>query len=275
MPFERISKGIKKTTKKSANSLYFIFKNHKLLIKKDKEGNHVIPSANNFKEINLKPEELLYIGNYEGQDCFSGELDDEEELTDNLLPFELRETYSLIALEFFRIAGYAFGVMTWNRNSRYCKRCGSKLENMKEELAKICPECKLITYPVICPAVIVAVTKNDTILLARAKRFRGNLYSVLAGFVEIGENIEYCIQREVKEEVGIEIKNIKYFGSQSWPFPNSLMIAFTAEYNKGEISIDKEEILDAGWFKADKLPLIPEKPSIARDLIDWFISNKS
>ena len=135
-------------------------------------------------------------------------------------------------------------------------------------------KCKLIKYPVIAPAIIVAVTKNDMILLARARRFRGDLYSVLAGFVEGGENLENCVKREIREEVGIEVKNIKYFGSQPWPFPNSLMVAFTAEYSKGEICIDQEELLDAGWYKTDKLPLIPEKPSIARDLIDWFIASQ-
>lgn len=275
MPFERFSKGIKKPEKRTVNSLYFIFKNNKLLIDKNKKGQYRIPSADNLKELNLKPEELIYIGKFEEQDCFSGELGDRRKLTDNILPFELRKIYSLIGLEFFQIAGYAFGVMDWHKNSGYCGRCGDKLENMEEELAKICPKCKSIKYPVISPAVIVAVTKDDMILLARARRFHGNLHSVLAGFVEIGEALEQCVKREVREEVGIEVKNIKYFGSQHWPFPNSLMIAFTAEYSKGEICIDQEELLDSDWYKADKLPLIPEKPSIARHLIDWFIANNS
>jgi NAD+ diphosphatase len=275
MPFEKFSKGIQIPDKKSKNSLYFIFKNDKLLLSKNKKGEHCVPSVQDFKELNLKPEELIYLGRYEEQDCFSGELEDKEKLTKNLAPFELRKTYSSIGLDFFQIAGYAFQIITWNKNSRYCGSCGSKVEDMKEERAKICPQCNLINFPSISPAVIVAVTKEDTILLARARRFRGNLCSVLAGFVEVGENLEECIQREVKEEVGIEVKNIKYFGSQPWPFPNSLMIAFTAEYKKGEISIDKEEILDAGWFKADELPSTPKKPSIAKDLIDWFIENNS
>jgi NAD+ diphosphatase len=275
MPFERFPKGIGKPEKRTVNSLYFIFKNNKLLINKNKKGQYSILSANNLKETNLKPEELVYIGKFEEQDCFSGELGDKKKLADNIFPFDLRKTYSLIGLEFFQIAGYAFGVMDWNKNSHYCGRCGGKLENMEEELAKICSKCKSIKYPVISPAVIVAVTKDDMILLARARRFHGNIYSVLAGFVEVGEALEHCVKREVREEVGIEVKNITYFGSQPWPFPNSLMIAFTAEYNEGEIYTDRKEILDAGWYKADKLPVIPEKPSIARDLIDWFIAKNS
>jgi NAD+ diphosphatase len=275
MPFERFSKGIKKPKRESVNSIYFIFKNNKLLINKNKKGQYSIPSGKTLKEINLKLEELIYVGKYEGQDCFSGELRDKRKLADNIFPFDLRKTYSLIGLEFFQIAGYAFHITNWDKNSRFCGKCGSKLEKMEEELAKICPKCKLIKYPVISPAVIVAVTKDDMILLARANRFYGELYSVLAGFVEVGETLEHCVKREIREEVGIEVKNIRYFGSQPWPFPNSLMVAFTAEYSKGEICIDQEELLDAGWYKADKLPIIPEKLSISRDLIDWFIAKNS
>ncbi|MFH1481427.1 MAG: NAD(+) diphosphatase, partial [Pseudomonadota bacterium] len=125
-------------------------------------------------------------------------------------------------------------------------------------------------YPRLSPAIIVAVLKNDQILLAHSQRFPGQFYSVLAGFVEPGETLEECVQREVHEEVGITVKNIRYFGSQPWPFPDSLMIAFTAEYAGGEIRIDKSELTDAGWFSADHLPAVPSRISIARQLIDWF-----
>ncbi len=275
MSFEKFSKGIKIPEKENSDSLYFVFENYKLLIYKESKDKYFIPSAKDFQELKLKPKELMYLGRYREKDCFSGELDEKEELTKNMIPFQLRKTYSLLPLEFFQIACYAFQIITWNKNSRYCERCGSSVEDMEEERAKICPRCKLVRYPTISPAIIVAIIKDNMILLARAKRFNKNLYSVLAGFVEVGEDLEHCIKREVKEEVGIEIKNIKYFGSQPWPFPNSLMIAFTAEYKKGKISVDREEILDADWFKANELPDVPEKPSIARELIDWFVSNKS
>ena len=121
------------------------------------------------------------------------------------------------------------------------------------------------------PAVIVAVIKGNQILLAHSKRFPAKFYSVLAGFVEPGETLEECIHREILEEVGVTVKNIRYFGSQPWPFPNSLMVAFTADYAGGKISIDGNEIMDAGWFTADNLPPIPAKISIARRLIDWFV----
>jgi NAD+ diphosphatase len=275
MPFEKSSKGIKSKEKESKHSLYFIFKKDKSLLYRNKECEYVIPSAENFKKLKAKPEKLIFIGKYNEKNCFAGELKNRVKNKNNIVFCELRKTYDLIGPELFHIAGYAFQINNWDKNSRYCGRCGRKTEDMEEERAKICPKCNLITYPTISPAVIVAVVKTDTILLARARRFRGNLYSVLAGFVEAGENIEECIQREIKEEVGIEVKNIKYFGSQPWPFPNSLMIAFTAEYDKGEISLDEKEIAAAGWFKADKLPKIPGKPSIAKDLIDWFTTKNS
>ena len=142
-----------------------------------------------------------------------------------------------------------------------------------DERAKICLKCGLINYPRISPAIIVAVVKKNQILLARSERFPTGFYSVLAGFVEPGETFEDCVKREVKEEVGLDVKNIRYFGSQPWPFPDSLMVGFTADYDGGKILIDKTEIKDAGWFTAHDLPQIPGKISIARRLIDWFVQN--
>lgn len=123
-------------------------------------------------------------------------------------------------------------------------------------------------HPRISPAIIVAITRGREILLAKGINFQGDFYSVLAGFVEPGETFEECVQREVGEEVGLKVKNIKYFGSQPWPFPDSLMVGFTAEYASGNINIDEKEILDAEWFTAEQLPLIPGVGSIARRLID-------
>jgi NAD+ diphosphatase len=171
------------------------------------------------------------------------------------------------------IAGRANQLVQWNRSHQYCGACGHPTENTSEERAKICPGCGLINYPRISPAVIVAVLKDNQILLANNKRFKTGYYSVLAGFVEPGENLEECVQREVFEEVGITLKNIRYFGSQPWPFPNSLMVAFTAEYAAGEINVSRSEIADAAWFSADSLPSIPPGFTIARQLIDWYLQH--
>ena len=135
----------------------------------------------------------------------------------------------------------------------------------------MCTKCGAVTYPVICPAIIVAITKGDEILLAHNKNFEDNIYSIIAGFVDAGEDLESTVKREVFEEVGIKIKNIKYYGNQTWAFPNSLMIGFFAEYESGEIKVDGKEILDAAWFKKDNLPNLPKKMTIARKMIDSFI----
>ena len=147
------------------------------------------------------------------------------------------------------------------------------------ERAKKCPNCGLITYPRISPAIIVRVDRVidgvPHLLLARNGRWRSGWYSVLAGFVEPGETLEECVHREVFEEVGIRLKNVSYFGSQPWPFPNSLMLAFTAEYASGNIVLEEEEIEDANWFTVETLPNLPSRMSIARRLVDDFVERHS
>jgi NAD+ diphosphatase len=187
----------------------------------------------------------------------------------------VRLTYELLGEEMFKLACRAIHILLWDQNSQFCGRCGSPARMDTLERAKVCSDCGLRSYPRISPATITAVKRGNQILLARAKRFPAELYSVIAGFVEPGETLEECVKREIMEETGIHVKNVRYFGSQPWPFPDSLMIAFTADYEGGEIMIDKNEIMDAGWFAADALPRIPESLSIARRLIDQFIKNNS
>ena len=134
-----------------------------------------------------------------------------------------------------------------------------------------CPACKLHVYPRIAPAVIVLVRRGDEALLARGARFPMPFFSTLAGFAEVGESLEETLAREVREEVGVEVSRIRYFGSQPWPFPHSLMIGFRAAWSSGDIAIDPNEIVDAGWFRRDDLPPIPPGISIARALIDAWL----
>ena len=187
----------------------------------------------------------------------------------------LRALFGLIDEDLVWAAGTANQMIHWHQTHRYCGKCGHPTKTKPDERAKICPKCGLINYPRISPAVIVAVLKDNAILLARSHRFPLPFYSVLAGFVEPGETLEECVQRELMEEVGILVKNIRYFGSQPWPFPNSLMVAFTAQYADGEIRVDKSELLDAGWYTVQDLPLLPSSLSIARQLITWFVENHS
>ncbi|MFX0210211.1 MAG: NAD(+) diphosphatase [Candidatus Hodarchaeota archaeon] len=192
---------------------------------------------------------------------------------ENMEFLSLRRLYGLLSDYLLWIGGRAFQLMNWDRSTQYCGRCGTLTQINLEERVKVCPQCDLLNFPRISPAIICGVLKKDKILLANGARFPSNIFSVLAGFVEPGETLEECVRREVKEEVGIEVKNIRYFGSQAWPFPDSLMIGFLADYAKGTITIDKTEINEAGWFTADNLPPIPGKISIARRIIDWFTKN--
>ena len=186
----------------------------------------------------------------------------------------LRSLFDGISYAFFALAARALEVVEWDESHRFCGRCGAATHLKSGERARECPACGSLSYPRISPAVIVAVTRGDRILLARAARFPPGLYSVLAGYVEPGETLEECVHREVREETGIEVANLRYFASQPWPFPHSLMIAFTADHAAGEIVVDGAELKDAGWYTAHSLPQIPGRMTVARRLIDWFLEGR-
>lgn len=174
----------------------------------------------------------------------------------------------------FRMLAFAEQVGTWRSNHRFCGRCGSPTQQVAGERCMRCPECGLDSYARISPSMIVLVTRGDEILLARSPRFVAGVYSTLAGFVEPGESAEECVAREVREEVGIEVHNLHYLGSQGWPFPHSLMLGFHAEYAGGEIVPQADEIEDAAWFSIDNLPPLPMQRSIARYLIDLYVARR-
>lgn len=163
----------------------------------------------------------------------------------------------------------------WNRRTTFCGVCGRETDYDSSDNCKVCPCCNERFYPAQFPAVIVSIVKDDKILLVHNRGFSGEMYSVIAGFVDLGESLEECVRRDIREEVGLEVKNIRYFSSQNWGFTSSLMIAFTAEYESGEIKIDDVEIDDAAWFSRDNLPEIPPDISVARTLIDNFIKKPS
>jgi len=260
-------------SEQSEPAWWFVFKNDALLVKLSEDAAY-IPCVTNPEQLFLKPIRTQYLGTLEGAHCYSAEIDEQDDLIPDGMSFRrLRSLYEALPEEMFWLAGRAFQIMDWDRTHQYCGKCGHPTQSADEERAKVCPECGLTNYPQIAPAIIVAVVKNRQLLLAHAKRFPKGLYSVIAGFVEPGEKFEDCVRREVKEETGIEVKDIRYFNNQPWPFPNSLMVAFTAKYAGGEIRADEVEITDAGWFTADNFPLGPTKISIARKLIDWFVEN--
>ena len=207
--------------------------------------------------------------------CIAAEVDEKANVPDGMAFAGLRQLFNRLPTDHLWLAGRAVQIIDWDRTHLFCSRCATPNEILAYERAKKCPNCGLITYPRISPAIIVRVDRLidgiPHLLLARNGRWRRNWYSVLAGFVEPGETLEQCVHREVFEETGIRLKNVRYFGSQPWPFPNSLMVGFTAEYASGDIVLEEEELEDANWFTADNLPNLPSSMSIARRLVDDFI----
>ena len=253
-----------------ATALWFIYARGKLLVK-IRNDTCSIPETADLAEYHTAVIHKQYLGTLDNRPCYAAEIDSEALKQTGLEFRDLRSLFGKLDENLIWVAGRANQLVNWNQIHQYCGSCGEPTEFKTDERAKICPQCGLTNYPRLSPAVIVAVLKNDRILLGRNKRFKLPFYSVLAGFVEPGETLEACVQREIREEVGITVKNIRYFGSQPWPFPDSLMIAFIADYASGSICLDGSEIMDAAWFKKDNLPKIPPRISIARQLIEWFI----
>jgi NAD+ diphosphatase len=221
------------------------------------------------------PTEALFVGTVDGRHCWTVDLPD----GDGRLPGPEARFTDLMALfgsvdeTTWLAAGRAVQLVEWARTHRFCGRCGTETEEALGERARRCPRCALLAFPRLAPAVITLVERDDgRALLARNARWPGRMYSCLAGFVEPGETMEEAVRREVKEEVGIEIGDLSYHSSQPWPFPHSLMLGFEARYLRGEIGCDGEEIADAQWFLPEELPDLPGPVSIARRLIDAWVT---
>jgi NAD+ diphosphatase len=252
---------------------WFAFAGNRMLVLED-DDRAGLPCLVDPTTVELHCARKHYLGVLGGRDCYAIELATYCVVPEGMALYGLRGLYGRLNDDLFSIAGRAIQVLDWDRTHQFCGRCGEPTVHHPTERAKQCPRCGLTNYPRLSPAVIVLVRRDDRILLARSQRFVGGFYSTLAGFVEPGESLEDTVRREIKEEVGIEVKDIRYFGSQPWPFPNSLMIGFTAWWATGEINIDNHEIQDAGWFHRDDLPRLPGKLSIARHLIDSYLDEK-
>lgn len=262
-----------KTDNTNNKKYYFIYIDKKILMINDNDSIK-IPTEEHIDFIKNELQNVHYIGSYNDIDCYTA-LYNKEIKNKNIKTLSLREFASLYNQELFSIAGMASQILDWDINHKFCGKCGHETIILENERARKCEKCGLINYPRISPAIIVAVIKDNKILLAHNKTFKNNMYSVLAGFLESGETLENCVKREVFEEVGIKIKNIKYFGSQPWPFPNSIMLGFFAKYDSGDINVDGEEIEHANWYDIDNLPdEIPTNISISRQLIDHFINSQ-
>jgi len=262
--------GIKPPKERSGAVWWWVFRESALLVQETESG-AALPHIADVATLVMTPIHTQYLGTLGGDDCFVVEVDKATEPPDGMRFEGLRALYQRLPDDLFFLAGRAIQIIAWDRTHQFCGRCGTRTVYHKVDRATECPNCGLINYPRIAPAVIVAVERGDELLLARNANFPAAFFSVLAGFVEAGESLEETVRRELREEVSIEVKEITYFGSQSWPFPNSLMVGFTATYAGGEICVDPREVAEAAWFRHDTLPRVPPGLSIARKLIDAFI----
>ncbi len=253
-----------------AGAFWFVFLRQKLLVSMNADT-ATIPFGEGLDRWGLAGLRQQYLGTLRGFSCHGVEVGDKTPAPPGMAFVALRSLYGILEEGPFKAAMTAMHLVEWNRTSLFCGRCGARTEAAGEERAKKCTECGALSFPRISPAVIVLIERGEQVLLARASRFPESMHSVLAGFVEPGESLEETVSREIKEETGILVEDVRYFGSQPWPFPDSLMVGFTARYASGEIRIDGKEIVEARWFGVDDLPEIPGKISIARKLIDWFI----
>ena len=249
-------------------ALWFVYLGNQILVARDERGAHV-PAARDLRQLGLKTLREQYLGSLAGQHCFAAEVDDSSPLPTAMEWSGLRALFGTLDDTLFALAGRAFQIVDWDRSHQFCGRCGTATVLKEGERSRVCPSCAQLHYPRIAPAIMVLVRRGPEFLLARSPHFPPGMFYALAGFTEPGETLEQTIVREVREEVSIEIRNIRYFASQPWPFPHSLMIAFHADYAHGVVTPDANEIEAADWFSADRLPeKLPSTISISRRLID-------
>ncbi len=260
---------------KNSSYSFLIFRKNELLIQEN-ETSLTLPDENTFKTNILSELNGFYICEYNGKSFYVIDLETNLVLPQNYIFKNFMDcSRNFCKQKIFPIAVQAYQLLNWSRKHQYCGVCGTKFKPMNPDKSKSCPKCNNLLFPQTSPAIIVAIIKDKKILLAHNNNFPEGLYSIIAGFVELGENLEETVHREVQEEVGLKVKNIRYFNSQPWPFPNSLMLGFVADYDSGEIKTDGVEIAHADWFTPDNFPILPDEHSIARKIIDWYVSNYS
>jgi NAD+ diphosphatase len=221
------------------------------------------------KELNLPIENARFVGEYQHKPYYWV---NEADVTSELDMYSLRDCLHFPEALFLLMSkAIQLGHMT--QSIRYCPVCGGRNHLNNNQLAMQCGDCRTLHYPRIFPCIIVAVRKDKQILLAQHPRHRNGMYTVIAGFLEVGETLEQCVAREVKEETGIEVANIRYFGSQPWAFPSSMMMAFLADYQSGEVRPDYQELSDADWFSVDSMPEVAPHGTIARALIEQTVAD--
>jgi len=252
------------------SNLTIILKDQEFLTSKNSEFLIFEEEDLKWSEMNLANKQFL--GFLNNKPCYLSELTSESKIDDGTMLTPLRNLLGRIPDSLFTVCSRSIQLSEWYKNNQFCGACGSKMQRHNSERAMFCTCNNLLIYPKISPCIIVLVTKGEELLLAHNKNFPGAFYSTLAGFIEAGESAESAIHREIYEEVKIKVKNIQYYGSQSWPFPSQLMLGYHAEYLEGDITPDGEEIDSADWFNYKKLPQVPTgNISISGQLIESYI----
>jgi NAD+ diphosphatase len=247
---------------------WFVFQNGRLLVDTESAD---IPRLADPSQLGLTVQRSVFLGSLHGEPSFAAEVKADSPAPDGMVWEGLRALFMRYDDPLIAAAGRAVQLIDWDRDHQFCGRCGTPTLSHEHERGRECPSCGLVAYPRISPAMMALVKRGRQLLLARAPRFPEGMFSALAGFVEVGESVEDTLIREVREEVGVEVTNLRYFGSQSWPFPNSLMIAFVCDYGGGDIALEEGEIAEAAWFDVEVLPKIPPRISIAGRLIRFVV----
>ncbi|MBD5358629.1 MAG: NAD(+) diphosphatase [Bacteroides sp.] len=237
--------------KKKANGEYCFPKDTDVSLRSGSErfsfGRYVVVSADNFEEMSIDT---------------------------SIIPIGLREAWEMFSGEDYAAAVKGAELSNWSSETRYCSRCGAHLERATE-ISKRCPECRMEFFPQLSPAIVVLVKRGEEALLVHARNFkRPEVMALVAGFVETGESLEECVAREIKEETDIDVTDIRYVGSQSWPFPHQMMLGFVARYAGGEIKFADHELSDGGFFTRDNVPPLPTPPSLSREIIDRWLNHE-
>lgn len=266
------SNKMQQNTVADTDGLLFVFQNNLLLV--EKKGNDLnIPKSRLEELLPGKISFSRFMGSYQNIPCHLVELENDFTPSHTHTWKNLRDTYPHLDHDLYLLASKAIQLIHWNSETRFCGQCGSPTNEHPTEYAKTCPACDFVAYPRLSPVVIMTIEHQDEILLGRAPHFPKGMYSPLAGFVEAGETLEEAVAREVKEEAGIAVNNIRYVTSQSWSFPHSMMLGFRSDYVSGEIVIEQEELEDVQWFHKNSLPVLPSPISISRYLIDCYLNS--
>lgn len=252
--------------------LWFAFKGNEIMLERTEDGTYTIPlgetpptEIDSSEDVhNITPLGGTEVKTYRLHDCLT--LKSKYELCG------LRESFHKLPKDLYLKAGKCEEILYWDYNTRFCGVCGGHMR-LHTDISKLCESCGKEVWPQLATAIIVLIHRGDDVLLVHANNFRGNYYGLVAGFVETGETLEQAVEREVREETGLTIKNLHYFSSQPWPYPCGLMVGFYAEYAGGEIKLQRSELGAGGWFNKHSMPAIPDKLSIARKLIDNWLEN--